>query len=265
MSRPHPPLVFQSLGEGDEHVVLLHGFLGSGRNLRGLAQRWSVVAPDRTFWMIDLPGHGQSPPLKEKEQENDKVGLAAMAAEVHATVASWGLPKPPKVVGHSLGGRVALAWLREEPAALTDVVLLDIAPGPLPSSAARDVLNILLRAPAEAPDRRTFRAFLVDAGMSPATADWALMNVVCDSSACRWRIDRAGLARLQDRVSSEDLWDVVERDGARVRCLRGGRSPYVSDADADRLRQLGCKVDTLEGAGHEVHVDALDAMIRLLG
>jgi esterase len=209
--------------------------------------------------MLDLPGHGQSPPVV------DDADLGALAAAVHATVASWHLPRPPKVVGHSLGGRVALAWLRDQPTALAEVALLDIAPGPLPTSDSRRVLDILLRAPDQAPDRRTFRTFLVEAGMSLAKAEWLLMNVVCDAHACHWRIDRAALSRLQDRVSSEDLWSVVERANVPLRCLRGRLSPYVTDVDVARLRELGCSVDTLEGAGHDVHVEALDEVVRLLG
>jgi len=49
-------------GDGPRALVLLHGFLGSARNLgtlaRGLAQRTG-----RAVVSLDLPGHGESPPL----------------------------------------------------------------------------------------------------------------------------------------------------------------------------------------------------------
>lgn len=211
--------------------------------------------------MIDLPGHGQSPPLRENED------LRSMAAWVNATVGSLDLPSPPRVVGHSLGGRVALAWLRDEPHAMADLSLLDISPSPIPQgdSASARVLAAVRRAPDEAPDRRAFRAFLIEQGLSPATADWALMNVVCESSGCRWRIDREALARLHPRINQEDLWAVVAGADVPVLCVRGGRSHYVSDADVARFQSSGCLVETLPDAGHDVHIDATDAVVARLG
>jgi pimeloyl-ACP methyl ester carboxylesterase len=211
--------------------------------------------------MIDLPGHGQSPPLREDDD------LTSIAASVDATVASLGLRSPPRVVGHSLGGRVGLAWLRNKPHALSDLNLLDISPSPIPNgdSASGRVLEAIRRAPAEAPDRRALRTFLVDQGLSVATADWALMNVVCEASGCRWRIDREALARLHPRINQDDLWEVISGADVPVLCIRGGRSRYVSDADADRLVSSGCVVETLPDAGHDVHVDAPDAVIARLG
>ena len=65
------------------------------------------------------------------------------------------------------------------------------------------------------------------------------------------------LAALHDRTGGEDLWPAVE--GSRpyaVACIRGGRSPYVREADVRRLVAAGCPVDTVDGAGHFLHVDA---------
>ena len=90
------------VGEGPREVVLLHGFLGSGQNLRGLARRWGERAPGR-FLFPDLRGHGTSPPLTADSD------LAQLAADVMATAAAAGFTPPLTLVGHSLGGRVALA------------------------------------------------------------------------------------------------------------------------------------------------------------
>jgi pimeloyl-ACP methyl ester carboxylesterase len=54
-----------------------------------------------------------------------------------------------------------------------------------------------------------------------------------------------------------------------VQAIRGGRSSYVSDADARRLAAAGARVDTLPGAGHFLHVDRpaelLDRIVQGLG
>ncbi|MFN7133834.1 MAG: alpha/beta fold hydrolase, partial [Myxococcales bacterium] len=101
-------------------------------------------------------------------------------------------------------------------------------------------------------------------GLSDALTDWLLMNLVREDEGFRWRFDRRALAELHPRVNREDLWPVVERHGARVRCIRGALAPYVTGADVERFRANGCRVDTLEGAGHFVHVDRPAELLSLL-
>src|SRR4051794_18842788 len=67
------------LGGGDHPTVLLHGFLGSGKNLRTLAQRWSERDSSRVFVMPDLTGHGASPPLPPD------AGVDTLAADLRDT------------------------------------------------------------------------------------------------------------------------------------------------------------------------------------
>jgi pimeloyl-ACP methyl ester carboxylesterase len=64
------------------------------------------------------------------------------------------------------------------------------------------------------------------------------------------------MAALYPRINAEDLWAAVESRGDRgVHVLRGGLSGYVSEADRRRLEAAGARVDTVEGAGHFLHVD----------
>jgi esterase len=248
------------VGEGPREVVLLHGFLGSGQNLRGLAKRWGERAPGR-FLIPDLRGHGTSPPL---QPDSD---LDQLAADVTATAAATGFTPPLTLVGHSLGGRVALAVARRAPDQTKEVVLLDITPGAIDpqKSESRGVLDLLIAAPASAPDRRSMRDHLMQAGLSAGLADWLLMNLEPDpAGGYRWRFDRQAFHDLHERFTREDLWPVIERCEVPIQVIRGGRSRYVSDADAARLQAAGVPVDTLPGSGHHVHVEALDPLVELL-
>lgn len=251
------------VGEGPRAVVLLHGFLGSGRNLRSLATRWAQVDPSRRLLLPDLTGHGASPPPPQGAT------LATVAADVLETAEAHGLRGPLELVGHSLGGRVGLAAARLAPERVRAVTLLDIAPGPLEpplTSATGRLLEALREAPASVPSRAAMRSVLLGRGLSPALTDWLLMNLAPlpgGEGGLGWRVDREALAALHERANAEDLWGVIGQPGLEVRCIRGARSPFVTDADARRLRAAGCEVETLE-AGHYVHVDALEALVGLL-
>ncbi len=262
MSSASPSLLHtQSIGSGAHGVVLLHGFLGSGRNLRTLAQRWADLDPSLHFVIADLRGHGQSPPLPEAGAD-----LAALATDVHATVAAAGMTPPYSIVGHSLGGRVGLAAAGLFPEAIAEVSLLDITPGPIDAevSESRRVLDLLLEAPQEAADRAELRRFFVGRGLTPGLSDWLLMNLVNQGGRVRWAIDRAALDRLHGTTLRQDLWDVVEAGRVPLRCVRGGRSRYVSDADVRRLVASGVPTATLPDAGHFVHVDDLTGLLAWL-
>lgn len=249
------------VGEGEVPTVLMHGFLGSGRNLRSLATAWSEADKRRRFLLVDLTGHGASPPLPPGAD------LDTLARDVLETARAKGFPGPLELVGHSLGGRVALAASLASPSDVANVRLLDIAPGPVPVDLSESgmVLQVLLQAPDTAPGRREMRVDLVGRGLSEPLADWLVMNLTpTPDGGVRWRFDRQALSELHGRVNGTDLWAAVERPGARVRCIRGGRSRYVTDADVQRLEAAGCPVATLPDAGHFVHVDAPQALLRWL-
>ncbi len=243
---------------------MLHGFLGTGKNLRALALRWLAKDPDRRFWLPDLTGHGASPPLPPGAD------LDVIARDVLAGTTAAGLNGPIALVGHSLGGRVALAAARAAPDQISEVVLLDISPGPADPAAqsraeTRSVVDILVDAPAEAAARREMGAFLLGRGLSSGLVDWLLMNLrTRDDGRYEWAIDRRALEALHGVSLGEDLWSVVEGRSVPVRCIAGGKSAYVDAEDAARMKAAGCPVDVLPGAGHYVHVDDLDGLILLL-
>ena len=94
-------------------LVLVHGLGGSAMN-------WCEVVPllahERRVVVPDLPGHGRSDPLPAV------AGLGAFADRV-AAVAAQEEALPAPVVGHSLGGVVALHLALRHPAAVTRMVL----------------------------------------------------------------------------------------------------------------------------------------------
>jgi len=247
------------IGNGPHTTVLLHGFLGSGRNLRTLAQRWSARDASRRFVLPDLLGHGESAALPIGATQD----VLAQAVLDHLGAEARG---PVSFVGHSLGGRIALAAVRVDPTRVRDVVLLDIAPGPLDPASAESghVLEVLLRAPDHVADRREMRSFLVGQGLSESLTDWLLMNVRREGDGYSWRFDRHALRDLHERFYRDDLWPVVESRRVRVRCFRGALSRYVTEDDAARLRGAGCEVATIARAGHFVHVEGLEEVLDLL-
>lgn len=257
-------LVHARVGDGPEPVALLHGFLGSARNLATLARGIAAGAPRHSVYAFDLPGHGGSPPLPPGAD------LAALARALMASARALSAG-PWTLVGHSLGGRVALKAALLEPAAVAHLTVLDITPSPAPAGGeTARVVEALLGAPDEAPARDDFRAWFATAGLAAAVTEWLLLSLERQPDRLRWKIDRRALAALYPRINAEDLWAAVE--GPRtygVHAVRGALSAYVSDADLRRFEAAAARVDTIDGAGHFLHVDrpdeTLDRILKGLG
>src|SRR5262249_23177770 len=108
----------ERIGKGPKGTVLLHGFLGQGRNLRTLANRWAEQDPSGSILLLDLPGHGDSRPLNGNET------LATVASSVLDAAKEAGLSLPLGWVGHSLGGRVALSAIAVDLVAVSSISML---------------------------------------------------------------------------------------------------------------------------------------------
>lgn len=260
-------MLFHQLVEGAKGptTLYLHGFLGSGNNLGSLARLLAQSPSFARYALVDLPGHGRSPRLVSHATLSD---LAAPVVALAKSLSN----APLRLVGHSLGGRVALTALGLAPGLFFEVVLLDIGPQAvinLDDDLSR-ALTAFLGAPERAANRAEMRKHFLDAQVSAGLADWLLMGLVQSESDYAWRVDRQALASLRARALATDLWPELTRwiehvpPRSRLRCLRGARSDYVTDDSLQRMRALGVEVATLSGAGHFVHVDAPAAIAQIL-
>lgn len=236
-------------------LVLLHGFLGSHRNLGVLARGLSKARPDRKIYSVDLLGHGRSPRLP------DDADLATMAQALLDWMFDLRLPHGVDIVGHSLGGRVALQCRLMDPNQVGQVILLDIQPGPIAKSDTETVVKALLRAPERTPDRESMHAVLLAEGLSEGLIQWLLMSAEKSDEGFAWRINRRALADFHVTMRAVDLWPAVTPSPATV-CIRGADSSYVAPEEIIRLERDGVAVTTIEDAGHFLHVDKSKAVIE---
>ncbi|MBE7366846.1 alpha/beta fold hydrolase [Ramlibacter pallidus] len=109
-------LHYRSLGDGPP-LVLVHGLAGESRNfdylpLKELATRWRVV-------LVDRPGAGHSP-----RADAGKAGIAAQARLVAGFIRAMRFERKPLLVGHSLGGAIALSVALQEPEGIAGLALI---------------------------------------------------------------------------------------------------------------------------------------------
>jgi esterase len=241
-------------GEGDKPVVLLHGLFGSGQNLgqlaRGLADSFKVYS-------VDLPDHGRSPWSEE--------GSIDSYAD---TLMDWltnTIAEPVDLVGHSLGGKVAMAIARLRPELVAKLVILDIAAVDYPSR--HDSVFRALRAVEEASlaSRSEARALMTTILDEPRIADFLLTNALIDpEEGLRWRFNLNGIqSGYQNLLVAGNYPNGFS--GASL-LIRGAQSDYVSDESIEKMKVLFPLLSavTIDGAGHWLHQEQTESVLQAM-
>ena len=246
-------------------LVVLHGFFGAGRNWRTVARDLTTVRPDWGIVLADLRLHGASQGFSPPHTVDACAGdVAALAAALAAPVGA--------VLGHSFGGKVALAYLggRSEPH-LRQVWVVDADPSAtVPDGGAWAMLRAVEALPPVFPSREECAAALERSGFDRRTAEWMTANVERSEDGYRWRLDFASLETLLRDFFQADLWPVVERvpPETQVYVVKAEASPVISQASVSRLEAIGritgrVAVERVPG-GHWLNADNPQDMTALL-
>jgi esterase len=244
-------------GHPSRWLLVLHGLLGRGSNWRTFTRALVQAHPAWGGALVDLRMHGESPGFSAPHT------VEAAARDLDAVAAA--LPGPVQgVLGHSLGGKVAMAWAARRKG-LRHAFLLDTNPGPRPagrgSETTAEVLALLRRLPAVWPSREAFVAAVQAVGQPSSMARWLAMNLTRTEGGFVLGLELDAMDALLKDVLHRDDWPLLESppEGLRFDVVLGGRSTTVQGEDLKRLQHLAAQgklgLTVLPTAGHWVQVD----------
>lgn len=234
------------IGSGPQRLFFLHGLLGQGKNFGTVAKLLGDVA---TTTLIDLPNHGRS----DWTNFFDYQLLADIVAE--ELIESGAGKQPVTLIGHSMGGKVAMQLALDYPGLLEKLVIIDIAP--MESEATRGynkytqaLLGMDLSQLTDRADADAELAKIVD---DPAIRAFLLQNLHRDGDGWRWLPNLGLLDRSIEQIAGwgaqESSWD------GPVLWLAGELSDYVGAYQLPIMKLLFPNVElvTIADAGHWVH------------
>lgn len=224
-------------GEGRGRPVLIaHGLFGSARNWGAVARR---LSEDREVWAVDMRNHGASPWDPDHSYPALAGDLAEMAAAMGGAV---------DVVGHSMGGKAAMAMALLHPEAVRRLVVLDIAPVPYGHGAD----NLRLIAAMRAVDPAAGRQAALAALGGDAVAAFLVQSL--DAAEGRWRLNLDALEANMGRIVG---WGVAGAWAGPALVVDGELSDFVTPAHREVIRAIlpRARVARLKGAGHWLHAD----------
>lgn len=269
---PHHEVLGSDAAE--KTAIVLHGALGSGQNFRSFAKKLMAARPDYSFVLADLRAHGRShaapPPHTLEHAARDLTQLRDTLRREHPE-----LPEPRCLIGHSLGGKVALECARLGELMLTQLFILDSNPGSQDPDAADEIRSVIAgvrSVPMPAASRASVVEHLRARGLSAGLSNWMTTNLERRGDELHWLFDLSAIEELLRDYFCRDLWPFLEqrRDAPEVRLVVAEQSDRWS-AEM-RARAFGLSAEThvqtrvLPDAGHWLHVDnplgLLDLMQR---
>jgi pimeloyl-ACP methyl ester carboxylesterase len=261
-------LAARTVGDAGSRVVFVHGLFGQGKNwttiAKGLADRHRVT-------LLDLPNHGHSP-------WTERVDYLEMAEQVAAELEKFG--EPVTLVGHSMGGKVAMQLALRRPELLRALVVVDVAPVDYPESGGRTE-DLDEEASPFAAYIAAMRALDLDRLRARDDADDALRSAVPSrmvrsfllqslvregADGWRWRLNLEALARDLGRLRRFPQPPPGATFDGPVLWIAGVNSHYVLPDDRPRMDALfpATRLVRVKNAGHWVHSEQPEVFLETL-
>ena len=245
-------LHFKRYGSG-EPLFILHGLFGCWNNwhpvAKALSRRFCVCVPD-------LRNHGRS-------FHSARFDYDVMAGDVQQLMDALAVDRV-SLLGHSMGGKVALRFAALFPERLERLIVVDIT-----HRACRPVYAEAVEALARLDLKSLTRLRDADERLRPAIPDPAVRLFLLKNldrlpdGNYRWKVNLDAIRSALDVICGPVA---VRRTLAPCLFIRGGRSDTIRDADWPETRRVfpQAELATIPHAGHWVHVDDPPGFLRLV-
>ncbi|MEI6146234.1 MAG: alpha/beta fold hydrolase [Methylococcales bacterium] len=244
-------LAFEELGEASRPpLLILHGFFASSRNWRQVAEKLAV---DYHVYVLDMRNHGSSP-------QNPQMDYVSMSADVLRFMDDKSL-NTASLLGHSMGGKVAMWFALNHPVRVNKLIVADIAPVtyshcfnkliaalkalPLPEINNRKQAELLL---AEDIPELSYRQFL-------------LQNIVLKAGCYHWRIDLDIFQQSAPAIIGFPDTQSLKPYTKSCLFLAGSESAFVKEQDVKSVFPDAI-LSVIDKAGHWLHVQQPQLFIK---
>jgi pimeloyl-ACP methyl ester carboxylesterase len=248
------------LGSTGPRVIFLHGLFGQGKNWATIGKALSDSA---RVTLVDLPNHGRS-------AWTDHFSYPEMAAQVAELLRAQGDGDQHAVVGHSMGGKVAMTLALLQPELVERLCVVDVSPVGNRQvtefdTFVRGMRSIDLQT---LTDRKEAHTRLAPYVSDHAIRSFLLQNLRrddSDSPGWRWRMN---LEMLGDHLTEMGDWPDLQAEpySGRVLWLAGATSRYIQPKYLPAMRALFPRVQlvTIKGAGHWVHSEQPQVFLAIM-
>jgi len=248
-------LAYQAVGTGPP-IIILHGLFGSSTNWRTVAKQ---LAGNYQVFLVDQRNHGSSP-------HTDSMTYTDMAEDMGAFMDRSNLARAT-LVGHSMGGKTAMAFALQHPERVESLVVVDVSP----VTYGHDFIN-LIKVMRSIDLEGVARRADVDTQLANSIEDsglrlFLLQNLVDDRPGFRWRINLDAIEANMPRITAAPETPANTRYPGRTLFVRGERSEYILPEHQEIILELfpNAEITTVQEAGHWIHAERPEQFMQVLG
>lgn len=249
-------LNFTQTGENNPPLIIMHGLFGSGRNWQGIAK---LLSDRYSVYTLDLRNHGSSP-------HADAMDYPSMSADVAGFMEQQGLSEAI-ILGHSMGGKVAMQLAASEPDKVSRLIVVDIAPVTYTHN-FDDVLAGLHHVPLDKiSSRKEADKYMAEKIDILSLRQFLLQNLVPNTAGgFKWRVNLASIENNMPTIMGFPAIDVAKYVGKKTLFINGEKSTYLApryQATASKLFP-DAEFETVLKAGHWPHVESPSQFMSIL-
>lgn len=238
-------LHYKILGETGKPIIILHGLFGTSDNWQTLGKEFSK---NHKVYLVDARNHGLSP-------HDDEMSYVAMANDLKELIELEKIEKPI-VIGHSMGGKIAMYFAQLYPELLDKLIVVDIGTKKYPPH-HQQIFDALLSVDLNMINTRKQAEEIVSKHYSDKTMiQFLLKNLYwIEEGKLAWRMNLPVIIREIDNI----LVAVPQKNcNVSTLFIRGEKSNYILDDDWKGIQEIftNSKLETIENTGHWVHAEA---------
>lgn len=241
-------LHYRSLGEG-QPLIILHGIFGTSDNWQTFGK---AVSSQYKVYLIDLRNHGNSP-------HSDIFDYPAMAADLDEFIQTHDLHKPI-LMGHSMGGKVVMAFAATHPDSFEKMVVVDIAPKYYPPHHQK-ILEALSAVKLNTLENRKdadnqLSEYIKETGVRQFLLKNLKRN---DRGQFGWKLNLSVIKANLEKIGAALEAEAIKKP---VLFVRGEQSNYILEEDKELIRSHFplAQIVTIKNAGHWVHAEQPEAL-----
>ena len=233
-------------GDKGQDLIVIHGLFGMGDNWNSLGKQFSKYCK---VHLIDLRNHGRSPHSADFNYE-------VMCEDILEYMEDNDISNPI-ILGHSLGGKLAMKFAFTHPDKIEKLIVADISPRKYNTDFHQNLLRTLYKLPLEDFDKRekideVLSSIYEDKGMRLFLLKNLYRN---ENKEFAWRFN---IEVLLEKVSNIQEADFIEGVcNIPTHFLRGGNSDYINSTDELIINKhfSDFSIATIDGAGHWLHAE----------
>ena len=256
MSKEVLQLHFEEFGSSNaKPLVVLHGFFASARNWRLIAKK---LAEHFHVYVPDMRNHGSSP-------HSEIMDYPSMKADVKAFLVQHKINRP-YVLGHSMGGKVAMWLALNEPGLIEKPVIVDIAPVSYLHS-FDNIIQALMALPLEEiTNRKQAEAALSESLPDLSFRQFLLQNLTLINGQYGWRINLNIFKHSAPAITAFPDCTALTPYSEECLFVVGGKSKHVEKQHFANIKAVfpEALIEVLPDSGHWLHAEQPEKFLAIV-